>query len=281
MKNISLITLAAAWLLSASYQAHAQIRDTAVDRPTESKFTVQLNPEYATGKYGGSTDIEDQYLGLGLRYDSGAWTFKATLPYLQTSSDRAFTRIEPGQIQCRRSGTECTTSDPTTITTTAKQTQTGFADLGASVTYHFPVIGDGLNVDIIGRGKFDTASKGSGLGSGRNDFSLATGWSYETKSWEPYVELGYKWRGKSDDPDLLNQSALTAGAKFFFDRSSSIDFAYDVRSKSFDGDPSARSASVAVSSRLNRNWKLEGYYIHGLTDVVADRVIGVGMAYRY
>lgn len=83
-----------------------------------------------------------------------------------------------------------------------------------------PVIGDGLNVDLKGRGKFDIASKASGLGSGRNDFSLATGLPYETKNWEPYVELGYKWRGKSDDPDLLNQSALTAGAKFIFDRSS-------------------------------------------------------------
>jgi hypothetical protein len=280
MKTTQLFGLAL-WILSVTTQAQAQSRDTAADRPSDAKFTVQLNPEYATGKYGGSTSIDDQYLGLGLRYDSGPWTFKATVPYLQTSADRAFIRTEPGQINCRRSGTECTTSAPTTTTSIEKQTRSGLADVGGSVTYHLPEFGDGWNMEVIGRGKFDTAEKGSGLGSGRNDFSLASGLSYAAKNWEPYLEIGYKWRGKSDSPDLLNQKALIAGTKFYLGQSSSLDVSYDVRSKSFNDEPAARSASVSLSSRLDRNWKLEGYYIHGLTEVVADRALGLTMSYRY
>ncbi|MEY4730628.1 MAG: hypothetical protein RL020_1786 [Pseudomonadota bacterium] len=262
-------------------KASAQTRDTPKDKPASATFSMSVNPEFATGKYGGSSDIEDRYFGLGLRYETKAWTFKTTLPYLQTSSDRAFTRVDQGQIHCRRSGTECTQDPATTTTGVEKKTKSGLGDVGASATYHLPEMSSGLNLDLIGRGKFNTASASSGMGSGRNDLSLASGVSYDFKSWEPYSELGYKWRGKSDDPDLLNQAFVVVGAKFFVGNASSLDLSYDFRAKSYADEPAAKSVSLSLASRFDRNWKLEAYYIHGLSEVVADKVIGISTGYRF
>jgi hypothetical protein len=268
-------------IFMATSKVCAQTHDTPKDKPTAATFSMSVNPEFATGKYGGTTDIEDRYFGLGLRYETKAWTFKATLPYMQTVSDRAFTRVDQGQIHCRRSGTECT-QDPVSVTTgIEKKTQSGLGDVGASATYHLPEMPSGLSVDFIGRGKFNTAPASSSLGSGRNDLSLATGVSYDLISWEPYAEAGYKWRGKSDDSDLLNQGFAVVGAKFFVGNASSLDVSYDVRAKSYADEPAAKSVALSISTRFDRNWKLEGYYIHGLTDVVADRVVGISMGYRY
>jgi hypothetical protein len=285
MKNLTQHFLSAATffilVILGAQDASAQIRDASKDKPASATFSMSVNPEFATGKYGGSTDIEDRYFGLGLRYEIKDWTFKTTLPYLQTISDRAFTRVDQGQIQCRRGGTECT-QDPATITTgIEKKTKSGLGDVSASATYHLPEVSSGLNLDLICRGKFNTASASSGMGSGRNDFSMATGLSYDLKSWEPYTELGYKWRGKSDDADLLNQAFAVVGSKFFVGNSTSVDLSYDFRAKSYADEPAAKSAALSVSTRFDRSWKMEAYYIHGLSDVVADRVIGISTGYRF
>lgn len=266
---------------TVSTKVAAQTHDAAKDKPTSATFSMSVNPEFATGKYGGTTDIEDRYFGLGLRYETKAWTFKATLPYLQTLSDRAFTRVDQGQIHCRRRGTECTQDPATTTTGIEKKTQSGLGDVGASATYHLPEMSSGLNVDLIGRGKFNTASASSGMGSGRNDWSLASGVSYDLKNWEPYAEAGYKWRGKSDDPDLLNQGFAVVGAKFFVGNASSLEVSYDFRAKSYADEPAAKSVGFSIATRFDRNWKMEGYYIHGLSEVVADRVLGVSTSYRF
>jgi hypothetical protein len=301
-------TLSSAALLLMAFVvplANAQTRDLISDKPSAGTFTIKLNPEYASGKYGGDTLIEDQYLGLGLRYDTQSWTFKGTLPYLRVMADRPFTRVDQGQIICTNdrggrggsgsggsgsgsgssgsgsSSTSCTTIDPTTTTVGNKTTTSGLGDISASATYHVAQYASGLNIDLTGRGQFDTAAAHSGLGSGRNDFSLALGLSYEAGDLEPYLDIGYKWRGKSASLDLLNQTFLAVGARYSITKATGIDLSYDYRTKTAAGEPAAQAATLSLSSRLTRNWKLEGYYSHGLSDVVAEHVVGVVMGYRF
>ncbi len=286
MKNLAMtknVLSSRALLLMAlaSAQVYAQASDLSDDRPPEAKFSVQINPEFSSGKYGGSKVIEDRYFGMALRYDTPSWTFKATLPYLQAISDSSITRIEPGRIRCRKSGTVCTTTDATTTTVTDTQTKTGVGDASASVTYHLPEMNSGLNIDFIARGKFDTAPADSGFGSGRNDFSLATSVAYEMGNWEPSIEVGYKQRGKSADPDLLNETFVTLGSKIALTKSMAIDVAYEFHTKAFADESAAKAISLSLSSRLTRHWKVEAYYVNGLSDVVADRVIGFSTAYRF
>lgn len=41
--------------------------------------------DYSTGKYGASESTDTLYMPFGVKYETGDWTLRATIPYVETS----------------------------------------------------------------------------------------------------------------------------------------------------------------------------------------------------
>jgi hypothetical protein len=355
---------AALIITSLATTAHGQSRDTARSQSSSGSLSLELNPEFATGQYGGSSKIDDQVLTTTLRYSIADWSFKAALPYIRTSSDRTVIRVDSGQIECDNRGSNSgpgggggssgsgsgnsgsgssnsgsgsgnsgsgssnsgsgssgsgnsgsgssnsgsgsgnsgsgsggstsivsasgsgrggsVGSDcPSATSTGRKEVNAGMGDASLSVGYRLPKFISGLSMGVKGKVKFATGDVQSGLGSGTTDFTLTTSVAQTIGSWEPFVDLSYKKRGSRNGVAKPNQTGIVVGTRHDFGKDSMLELAYEQKKTQSSNSQPLRTLGLTYSTSLSRSWGIDGYYIRGLTQTVADHAVGMTVSYRF
>jgi hypothetical protein len=234
----------------------------------EHRLGVTTGIDYSTGKYGGSTATSMRYIPLITRYDSGPWTFKLTLPYLEVTG--------PGNVI---GGTDPIVVDPNAAAMT-RRTASGMGDVVAGAGYSLINGEAGWYVDLIGKVKFGTADAAKGLGTGKNDYALSTDVFRTIGRVTGIASVGYKIVGSPDTLPLRNVWSGSVGATGKTAAGDTVGLTWDYRQSATRG-VAPSDITVFLSRPLDRNLKLQLYMTRGLNHGSADLGIGAMVGYTH
>jgi hypothetical protein len=232
----------------------------------DGNFTVKTGFDYTTGKYGTNTTTEITAIPFIGTYETGNWTFKASVPYVRiTGSDNVIAGV--GAVS---------------PTTTRVRTDSGLGDLTTAATYSFMVDPKSqFGVDITGKVKWGTASADRGLGTGENDFWILV---------DPYAKfgnvtyfggIGYGMLGDSDTLKLKDVVSANAGLSYKLDQQASVGAMLDYRSRSTDTGFAQREITGFYMRKLGGGYKMQAYATKGFADGSPDWGAGLNIAYSY
>lgn len=223
--------------------------------------------DYSTGKYGASESTDTLYMPFGVKYETGDWTLRATIPYVETSG--------PSSV----SGAG---ADRVTLTNGqgTRRKETGLGDIVLSGSWSALQQGPWL-VDLGVKVKLATADENKGLGTGENDYSVQTEVYRTLDKHTLFGTLGYKKMGDPDGADLKDPFYVSLGWSFRASQASALGLSYDFRQKVQDGGAPIREVTGFVTHKLDPNWKLQGYLVSGYSNASPDLGGGVFVMYTY
>jgi hypothetical protein len=229
-------------------------------------LTVGAGAEYTTGDYTDSETTDILYFPFYARYETGRWTFRATVPYI---------RIE-GPANVVGLG-----DDVVTLPGAAgRRTDSGLGDVVASAFLN--VLHESqsfIGVDVGAKVKLATADES--IGTGEHDYSLQTDLFKPLGSNTLFATLGYRWYGDPPDIELRDVFYGSVGLSRRVSPESSIGLAYDYR-PAISADGGRISEFTAFwSRRFSPQLKLQPYAVLGFGDASPDFGAGAQIAYSY
>lgn len=235
---------------------------------TSASSPWQLGVGYDTsrGDYGASQPTHLSATVMQARYDTGRWSWRASLPYLQINGPADTTLIREGI--------------GTLPASTGTRHLAGWGDAVVGSSYLAWTSGDQRwFVDVGGRLKLPTASRASGLGTGRPDATLTAQLYRQQGTVTALAGIGYKWVGKPDPASYRDTAQASAGLNWQWSPGRSLGAMVDVRQSTWTGTPMQRELTLYLSERLTPHWLLQGYVYTGTTD--SSPHLGGGMALWY
>ncbi|HWQ37554.1 MAG TPA: hypothetical protein VNM24_02940 [Burkholderiales bacterium] len=220
-----------------------------------------LGFDYSEGDYGNPQETEILYVPLTARYDTGRWTFRATLPWVSIEGPGGVVP-ELGNVQGR--------------TGKARREESGIGDGVGSATYNLsPGGGPAPIIDLTGKVKLPTASESRGLGTGEVDLAG------QVDFYKPIapdttglLTLGYTILGDPPGVTLRNVFYGSFGAVYQIDEAVSIGASFDFRQRVIAGGEPQRELLGFVGYRRDRYWRVQGYVVQGLSDGSPDWGVG-------
>lgn len=270
-------------------------------------FSASVGADYSTGKYGSRDSTDVYYLPLVATYQTGAFTYKLTVPYIRVTgpgdvvpsgfggsgsgsgatSTVVCTVTNSGKgnnnTVCNTVTTGATVTPTTTTTKRNRTTESGLGDIIASAAYNVLDTGgdSAVVLDVTGRIKFGTASESKGLGTGENDYALQV--NLDKYFGSPYVSLGlgYKWLGEPRGIDYKNVVYGSLGGGYKVSSATDIGVSYDWATSSVSGGTKPQEISVYASHYINDQFKLSGVLYTGLSNASSDIGGGITLGYYF
>ena len=217
----------------------------------QPEITLSADLKFMSGNYGGSGKIEDLYVPITARIDTGRFAFQLVVPYLRTS-----TPVESGRT-----------------------TESGLGDILGSVTvYDVLANKDGtLALDVTGAVKLGTADETKGLGTGETDVTVYVDGYHFHDTVTLLASVGYRWRG--EPPGLLLDDVLlgSIGSVFAVTEQSRLGLIFDYRESALAGADDIQELTVLLSHGLSDRWNFEVSAFTGFTDSSPDWGAAIGV----
>lgn len=246
-----LATAIAGALLAMS--AHAQ----------ESPLTLGAGLHYSAGDYGTGSTTRIASLAATARYDTGPWTYRATVPYLKIEGENS---VIPGVGRVRGSGG-------------GTRTESGLGDivLGATYALYYEPART-LGFDLTGKVKLATADEDKGLGTGEHDFAILLD-AYQTMGRATgFGGVGYHILGDAPGQPLDNVWSANLGVSYKVDERDSAGVMLDMRQRVTSSSDPQRELTGFFVRKLDRFWKAQLYALVGLADGSPDWGFGLSAA---
>ena len=246
----SLILIAFAF----SVQAHAD----------EPKLSFSTGIDYSTGKYGQAEKTDITYVPFNAKLETGRWTFKATVPYIEISGPANVapdSRVVLAGVRPVRSR------------------ESGLGDVVLGGSYN--VVTNTQRqyyVDLGGKVKLPTADEKRGLGTGKTDYAVYTD-VYKTQGNLTWLgTVGYKVFGDPAGVNLNNVFYGSAGMSYKLSRQDSVGLVVDLREKTTPTTQGLREYSLFYAHKFNDTYKLQTYLVTGDTTSSVDLGAGAVLA---
>lgn len=218
---------------------------------------------HSSGDYGTSTTTTITSLAATARYDSGFWTYRASVPWLMVRGD---TSVVPGVGRVRGATNE-------------RSSESGLGDVVVSATRNvFYDRGTTLGLDVTGKVKLPTADENKGLGTGEPDFSVLADFYRTFERVTGFGGVGYHVLGDPPGTPLRNVWSATLGATYRIDERDTAGVSLDGRQRVAPGTSPQREVMAFLIRRLDGNWKAQAYALLGLADGSPDWGAGLSLA---
>ncbi len=227
-------------------------------------LTLSSGLDTSSGKYGASQSTEIWYVPLTAKYETGASTFKLTVPYVRISAPAGGNLIGV-DAQGR----------PIYDGTGAKASQEGMGDVVASYSHSLfaqPV--NGFLLDLTGKAKLGTADTGKGLGTGENDYTVLADLYYLAGAWTPFATVSYRFTGDPAGSNLKNVWGGTLGLGYKQSSENSLGLMWDSRQASSASGVDSNEATAYWVHKFGGGMKLQAYAVKGFSDGSADWGMG-------
>ncbi len=227
---------------------------------------VKTGFDYTSGTYGSNTRTEITSIPVIASYETGNWTFKATVPYIRiTGADNVIAGV--GVIKKNA---------------TSVRTASSLGDIVTAATY--TVFSDAktqFGVDVTGKIKLGTASSTQGLGTGKSDAYLLVDTYLKYGELTYFGGIGYGVLGSSSALPLKNVVNANAGVSYKLNEQASLGTMVDFRTKSTDTGFNQRELTAFYSQKFGGNYKLQAYASKGFSDGSPDYGAGMNIGYNF
>lgn len=246
----------AAFALSVALLLPAPVR-------ADGSWTFATGADHSSGKYGESIRTDTWYFPFSARYDADAWNLKLTVPHVSTTG--------PGNV--KGAGTDrVATGNGGGV----RQSASGLGDVVLSGGHGvWEDAAAGWSVDLLGKVKFGTGDETKGLGTGKNDWTLALEATRALGAHALFGSLGRRKMGDPDGMDFRDPWLASAGWSWRLTANVSAGLMADYRQKLTPNGVSARDLTGFVTTKLGDGWKVQAYAVTGLSRSSPD--IGLGL----
>jgi hypothetical protein len=230
-------------------------------------FSLSTGVEYASGDYGGDTNIEEMYVPLTAVYRTASVGYRLTVPYLSVKAP---------------SGTIITDSEGQPVIGEGESTtESGLGDVVAGITIYDVYLNDSrdFSVDLSANVKFGTANENKGLGTGENDYSIHSSAYKFFGQYTLNASVGYKFRGNPSGLELNDVWFGSVGTSYRFNRAALAGIDFDYRQSSFDDGDAIQELTAFAVFQPDNTWGIQIYTFTGFSDSSPDW--GVGALIKY
>ncbi|MCY1391201.1 hypothetical protein D9M71_60370 [compost metagenome] len=215
-------------------------------------LTASIGADYSSGEYGTGTTSETWYVPLVGKYETGAMTYKLTVPWLRITNPSVGPDGAPLPGGC---GEE----------------ESGLGDTVASAGYAvLDGSQGGVLVDLIGKVKVPTADEDKCLGTGETDYSAQVDVAKAFGPVTGFATLGWKKFGDPSDTDFDDPIFAGIGFAIPLAAVTSLGATYDWRQKVVSTGEQIKELTLFLTHKLNRDWKVQLYAVKGFTDASPD-----------
>ena len=245
-------------------------------------FTFGVGVNHSSGDYGSDVTTEITTVPVTGRFDSGNWSFRASLPWTRISGDPNvlpgtgpvlnLNPIGRGRIGPPPGGN---TGDFGTATGSAS----GVGDLSLRAVYSVPSSGP-VYIDVSAIAKIATADEDKGLGTGANDYGVALDLYRAFGGTTVFGGVSYLVLGESAFIDADDVFGFNLGASWKAGRGQ-LGLAYDFResaSSTFD-DRSEITAFLTLPGATGNTFQI--YALAGLGDGSPDYGAGINYGWKF
>ncbi len=231
-------------------------------------FTLITGFDYSSGKYGGTDSTDILYIPFTGKYETGPWTLKLTVPYIQITG--------PGNV-VRDVGAFRSSSS------TTRTTESGLGDVVAQATYNVYTSGyvNPFMVDLTGKIKFGTADETKGLGTGQDDYAAQVDLYKTIDKFTAFGTVGYKVFGQPTGIVLNNVWYGSFGGSYKLSDVNSAGLIMDLRQKATDTGYRQEEMTAFVSHKIDKSWKTQAYLVKGFTSGSPDWGAGAMVMYAF
>jgi hypothetical protein len=242
----------------------------AIDRfsaPFRS-ISLSLGTSYASGDFGTDANAQIWNTSVGVRYATGPLRITASIPYMRIRSNGAvFTGIDSTPIVVASPRNGRIKSD-------------GLGDLTLGASYTRPMDG-AVELEFSGRIKFATASRASGLSSGKTDYAGAVQISKIVGRFAPFVSGGYRVLGDPSSFDLRNGVSASIGSSMSLNDKTVMLASYHFAQTASHLVQDSHELFAGASRRVGTgNVLLTGFATAGLSSGASAISAGLGLSFR-
>lgn len=233
----------------------------------DGKLTLSTAIDYSTGKYGESSRTETVYMPLGIKYERSDWTFRATIPYVDTTGPASVSGAGADQVTIDSGNTQ-------------RRHASGLGDIVLSASWTAFQQGPWL-FELGTKVKLATADETKGLGTGKNDYSVQAELYRSLGSHTLFGTLGFKKMGDPDGIDLNDPLYTSLGWSYRASPSTALGVSYDYREKLQASGAPLSDATCFLTHKIDQDWKVQTYVSNGFSRASADFGAGVFVFYTY
>jgi hypothetical protein len=221
--------------------------------------SMSLGVDYASGDYGGADTNGTLSVPISLKHTAGAWTLRASLPYVRTEINR---------------------DDPRNPA--VKRTESGIGDLTVGASYALIDNPDGYSFDIGGKTKLATSDKAKTLiTTGENDYSLMVDVFRSFTNMAVFGTLGYSVKGEPAGVRYKSPFFSSLGVSMPLKSGHTLGAAWDYRQALTNtGDPISELTAF-YSMKISPTNKMQFYGVVGLSDGSPDLGGGIVLTHTY
>ncbi len=233
----------------------------------DSALTLSTGLDYSSGKYGESKRTETLVVPVGIKYEFGDWSLRATIPYVESNGPSAVSGSGPDRVTIENGAT-------------VRRRASGLGDIVVSAAWNAFQDGPWL-IELAGKVKLATADAKSGLGTGENDYSVQAEIYRTLGSNTLFATLGYKKMGDPAGTNLKDPFFTSLGWSYKASAVTALGLSYDFRQKVQDSGAPLSDATAFVTHKLDQHWKLQGYLVTGFSRASPDFGGGMFVFYGY
>lgn len=233
----------------------------------DSALTLSTGLDYSSGKYGESRRTETLVVPVGIKYEFGDWTLRATIPYVESNGPSAVSGSGPDRVTIENGSN-------------VRRRASGLGDVIVSAAWNAFQDGPWL-IELGAKVKLATADKTSGLGTGENDYSVQTEIYRTLGSHTLFGTLGYKKMGDPAGTNLRDPLFTSLGWSYRATQLTALGVSYDFRQKVQDSGAPLSDATAFITHKLDPHWKLQGYLVTGFSRASPDFGGGMFVFYSY
>jgi hypothetical protein len=241
----------------------------ATSHAADGDVTLTTGSDYSSGKYGDSVATQTWAYPLMLKYESGPYTWKASVPFVQTRGPSNVVgtgadRVVTGQPQG------------------ATRSVSGWGDTVGAFAWSFYQDTTGkAGLDLTAKIKFATGDKDKGLSTGERDYSVQLDGYKSFGSVIAMATAGKKIMGDPSGIDYRNPAYASVGVAHQLASATSWGGMLDWRARLTASGAPVKEAMVFVSHRISPELKLQAYIVKGYSDASPDLGGGLMLGYRF
>lgn len=234
----------------------------------ETSAELSLGTSYAAGDFGTNSNTTILTSALGARLRLGDWGLTASLPWMRIQSrSTVFTGIDATPVLVAPN------------TALSRKVSSGLGDLTIGGSFTFIPKYSRVELQFSGRAKLNTASKSSGLSSGKNDYSLGADISVPVGKVTPFASFSYRFLGDTATYVLRDGPAASAGASYALNDKSFllVSYHYSLSATRLVND--SHEVFVGASTKVRGSpLRLTGYATAGLSSGAAAASGGLALS---
>lgn len=273
--------LTGAFMLLCGTQGSVLAAENGADgKGSGGDLTVDVGFDSSRGNYGTRFLSREDSISTTLSYDTDNYGFGLTIPYLSQTGPAG---TIAGRVRIRR--------QLRFVAITPIVCAAGLGDIEGSLTRYLINQPDaGLSFDVKGTIKFATASQSKGLGTGKNDYSLAMELTKAAGSFTAMGTLGYSILGS---PGNVVISGIRQNIRLNNVYFAQLDGAYEMANRTkvgatlnmgqatSEGAFEQRDLTLYVDFSASRSTKMRVYGLMGLAHGSPDSGAGISASIAF